>query len=233
MQFHFISELFGSGFLAFTGVGDPSSPGSRTGGPSPLLLVTDAGHDAVHVIDVVGQAHAGYVAAPGSISGPRGVATRGSLAAVSAWKCWNKGAHVVHVFEGAGAVWEPLRIVGAGFGPGDGQLSQPYGLRFTADGEGIAVADHENNRVSAFLVADGSFVEHVVVGVRSPRDVAEVQGGWLVASHASNTVVLASQGLPALTLAGDLINPTALALAPGPALFVRELGVSGHVHVFK
>jgi hypothetical protein len=52
-----------SGWMAFTG---PTT--------SRLLLLTDAGHDAVHVIDVVGGVHVGHVAAPGAIAGPRGVA---------------------------------------------------------------------------------------------------------------------------------------------------------------
>ena len=45
---------FSSGWMAFTG---PAT--------SRLLLLTDAGHDAVHIIDVVGRTHVGYVAAPG------------------------------------------------------------------------------------------------------------------------------------------------------------------------
>jgi hypothetical protein len=72
---------------------------------SRLLLLTDAGHDAVHVIDVAGRLHVGYVAAPGTIAGLRGVATRGSLVAVSAWKSFWQGNHVVRVFEGSGAMW--------------------------------------------------------------------------------------------------------------------------------
>ena len=67
MHFDFDANLSVSGWMAFTG---PAT--------SPLLLVTDAGHDAVHVIDVVGRVRAGYVAAPGTIAGPRGVAARGS-----------------------------------------------------------------------------------------------------------------------------------------------------------
>jgi hypothetical protein len=65
---------FASGRMTFTG---PAT--------SRLLLLTDAGHDAVHVIDVVSRVHAGYVAAPGTIAGPRGVAAKGSLVAVSTW----------------------------------------------------------------------------------------------------------------------------------------------------
>jgi hypothetical protein len=76
MQFQFEDGGYMSGWMAFTG---PAT--------SRLLLVTDAGHDAVHVIDVVGRAHVGYVAAPGTIAGPRGVAGRGSLAAVRLRQC--------------------------------------------------------------------------------------------------------------------------------------------------
>ena len=74
MRFKFRDGSY-SGWMAFTG---PAT--------SRLLLLTDAGHDAVHVIDVVGRVHVGYVAAPGTITGPRGVAARGSLAAVCAWE---------------------------------------------------------------------------------------------------------------------------------------------------
>jgi hypothetical protein len=75
MQFKFrdASGSYG-GCMTFT---DPAT--------SRLLLLTDAGHGAVHVIDVAGRVHVGYVAAPGTIAGPRGVAARGSLAAVSTW----------------------------------------------------------------------------------------------------------------------------------------------------
>ena len=68
MQFKF--SVGESGYLVFTG---PVTPVT-----SRLLLVTDAGHDAVHVIDVGSRTHVGYVAAPGTIAGPRGVAARGS-----------------------------------------------------------------------------------------------------------------------------------------------------------
>ena len=85
VQFRFVDgnggSGYGSGYLVFTG---PAT--------SRLLLVTDAGHDAVHVIDVARQVHVGYVAAPGTIAGPRGVAARGSLVTVSAWKSGRRHA---------------------------------------------------------------------------------------------------------------------------------------------
>jgi hypothetical protein len=136
MQFKFDDAIVSSGFsglMAFTG---PAT--------SRLLLLTDAGRDAVHVIDVAGRVHVGYVAAPGTIAGPRGVAARGSLVAVSASRRWEKhdsGDHLVRVFEGSGAMWTAVRVVGGGFGgPGsaDGQLHRPFGLRFT--GESVVTA---------------------------------------------------------------------------------------------
>jgi hypothetical protein len=45
---------------------------------SRILLLTDVGHDAVHVIDMSGQAHVGYVAAPGTIAGPTGRGVTGT-----------------------------------------------------------------------------------------------------------------------------------------------------------
>jgi len=137
MRFQFnVGE--GSGSLAFTPPGDPSA--------RPLLLVTDAGADAVHLVDVMARAHAGYVAPPGSIAGPRGVVASGAspLVAVSAWKKASSGDRVVVVYRGSGAVWEAVRVIGGGFwGPGsrDGQLDTPHGLRFSGNGSTICVAD--------------------------------------------------------------------------------------------
>jgi hypothetical protein len=179
MQFKF-NDGYDSGWMTFTG---PAT--------SRLLLLTDAGHDAVHVIDVAGRVHVGYVAAPGTIAGPRGVAARGSLVAVSTWKIGSSGDHVVRVFVGSGAMWTAVRVVGGRFrAPGgvDGQLNKPYGLRFTVDGTGLTVADWNNGRVSVFRVEDGSFERHVATGLSWPMDVEECEGGWLVACYNSDTI---------------------------------------------
>ena len=123
MQFKFQNNDGSSGLMAFTG---PAT--------SRLLLLTDAGHNSVHIIDVAVRVHVGYVAAPGIIAGPRGVVARGSLVAVSAWESDDFGDHVVRLFAGSGARWTAVRVVAGGFGaPGgvDGQLKRPYGLRFT------------------------------------------------------------------------------------------------------
>jgi hypothetical protein len=212
-------------------------------GTSCLLLLTDAGHDAVHVSNVVGGMHVGYVAAPGTIAGPQGVAARGSLVAVSAWKETFSGDHVVRVFEGSGAMWTSVRVVAGGFGgPGsaEGQLKQPCGLRFTGDGTGLAVpvADYVNNRVGVFRAEDGSFARHVATGLSSPRDVEECEGGWLVACFDSDTIAfVGGSGVSGARLGkfgcgdGEFMLPSALGLVPDLGLVVREL-LHGRFQVF-
>jgi hypothetical protein len=234
MQFKFNDGNY-SGWMAFTG---PTT--------SRLLLLTDVGHDAVHVIDVAGRVHVGYVAAPGTIAGPRGVAARGSLVAVSAWKESYSGEHVVRVFEGSGAMWTAVRVVAGGFrGPGsaDGQLKYPHGLRFSSDGTGLAVADGGNDRVSVFRVEDGSFARHVATGLDRPLDVEECEGGWLVACQWSHTIEFEGGdvdggGVVRASLGeygsgdGEFDYPSALALVPGLGLVVRECWNDGRFQVF-
>jgi len=171
MQFRFGDVVTRSGFLAFTG---PAS--------ARYLVVTDAGQDAVHVIDVVCATHVGYVAAPNSIVGPRGVAARNSLVAVSAHRVRERGDHVIQLFEGGGATWTPVRVLGGGLGLADGQLQGPWGLRFADDDDlaVIVVADMCNRRVSMFRVSDGSFVRQVALDIPYPVDVEEFGNGWLV-----------------------------------------------------
>ncbi len=236
MQFKFLSIGNGfSGHMAFTG---PAT--------SRHLLVTDVGHDAVHVIDVAGRVHAGYVAAPGTIAGPWGLAAKGSLVAISAWTKWSSGDHVVRVFEGSGARWSAIREVAGGFGdPGraNGQLDRPLGLRFTGDGTGLVVADSGSGRVSVFRVDDGSFVRHVATGLSGPYDVEECQGGWLVACGCSNTVEFVDGGVGGDGRGGarlgkwgsgdgEFSSPSTLALVPGLGLVVREDGNYGRMQFF-
>jgi len=191
------------------------------------------------------------VAAPGTIAGPRGVAARGSLVAVSAWKNGHSGDHVVRVFEGGGASWSPVRELAGGFGaPGgiDGQLNRPYGLRFTRDGTGLVVADVGNHLVSVFRVEDGSFVRHVATGLRDPWDVEECEGGWVVAWLGSDIIEFVGGGVDGGGGGGGDVGrarlgrwgggdgefkwPSALALVPGVGLAVREVGNRGRVQFF-
>jgi hypothetical protein len=181
----------------------------------------------------------GYVAAPGTIAGPRGVAARGSLVAVSAWRKRDSGEHVVCVFEGSGASWSMVRVVAGGFGgPGraDGQLQRPCGLRSSGDGTELAVADYGNNinRVSLLRVGDGSFVRHLATGLGRPWDVEECEGGWLVAGWESDTVEFVGGVGVGRTRLCQLRLPSALAQLPGPCLVVLDYyGGGGRVQLFS
>jgi hypothetical protein len=250
MQFKFW-DGDSSGLLAFTPPTATTASGSSSSA-RPLLLVTDAGHEAVHLVDVVGRSHAGYLASPGSIAGARGVAASGAspLVAVSAWKNNGSGDHVVVVYAGSGAVWEAVRVIGGGFGdpgPGDGQLWMPYGLRFSGDWSGICVADYWNSRASVFRVGDGVFVRHMATGLDGPYDVEEVEGGWLVACWDSHRVEFVGDGAdgdgggrPSLGKAGggwgsgdgEFCGPTTLAVVPGLGVVVSEVGNGGRLQVF-
>ena len=225
-----------SGMLAFTNSGIETEP--------PLLLVTDHGHDAVHLIDVVSLRHMGFVGGLGKVPGPRGVAAGCCVVAVSCWKEVHCGQHVVLLFEGRGDAWTLLRTVGSGTGTRDGQFHMPYGLRFTGDGgSSVAVADCLNDRVSLFRFTDGTFMSHVATGVKNPLDVEEHAGGWLVACAGCNTVefVEASPGAGQTRVVlgrhgpgiGQYDGPATLALVPCFGLLTRELRNDGRVQVYK
>ncbi len=166
MKFKFCDGQSVSGCMVFLGTHD-----------SPILVVTDAGHSAVHIVDVTGvQSHLGYVAAPGSIVKPRCVAASGSLVAVSAWDLSIPGTSTVRLFEGSGATWTLVREIAST------EFLLPFGLRFTSDGLGLVVADPSNDRVCMFRVENGAFMGHVAMGTgTSPIHVEECGGGWLVA----------------------------------------------------
>jgi hypothetical protein len=242
MQFKFrhVEGEGHSGLLAFSG---PAA--------SRRLLVTDAGHDAVHVINAQARTHVGYVTAPGVLAGPRGVAARGDMVAVSAWAAYFNTDHAVHLFQGSDTTWTPVRVLCGGFGrPGraHGQLNQPYGVRFSRDGVHLAVADSANNRVCLFRVNSGAFAGHVATKVRVAWDIEECCSGWLVAcwcsdsvEHVSHAMGTGKAGLrvpgarSTLDAAGpgvDFMLPSALALVPSLGLLVREEARQGRIQVF-
>lgn len=215
-----------SGWMAFTG------PGAYR-----LLVVTDAGHKAVHVIDVVSRAHVGYVSAPGTIDNPRGVASHGSLVAVST--CGFRGQ--VRVYEGSGASWAPVRVLAdnsAGTLDAGDRLKMLCGLRFTADGLGLVVADN-NGSVNMFRMKDGAFARHgaptvMPIGAGGSFDVEECEGGWLVAGAGS--IEFVSDGGATKTAIsqhdGQFCTPTAVAIIPGLGFAIREYGYNGRLQLF-
>ena len=231
--FRFGSEFSGvgrSGYLAFLGPAEDHR-----------LLVTDAGNNAVHVVDVAGQRD-------------RGVAARGSRVAVSTWKAlrWTERAQFdgqVCLFEGSGTSWVQLWTV---LGPGGpipgspgGWLRQPNGLRFSVDGGEVVVADSAMDRVVVYSADDGRFLRQLGSDLPSPVDVQECAGGWIVACRSSLSLelvgALGSDGAHARLVSlsthdaprpGKLhLAPTALALLPDIGLVVRDCEASGRMWV--
>jgi hypothetical protein len=224
MHFKFLTRsFFSSGKMAFVEGDTPSKP---------LLLVTDAGQGAVHVIDVVGRRHAGYVGSLGSIPGARAVAARGPLAAVSSWADAEDAENRVCLCERTESAWVVLRAVGAGRGGADGQYLFPYDLRFTRDGHGLVVADYWNDRMTLFRVGDGGFVRHIAHGSSmSPYGIEELENGWLVASHCLKSVVsVGGDGGGAVSVLRAFNEPTCMSLVPGVGLLVLD-GYATRVHV--
>jgi hypothetical protein len=228
MTFNF-SELDNSGRMAFTG-----PPHRRR------LLVVENVRNLVHVIDVVGKVHEGYLAEAGIIQGPVGIAATESMVAVSAWKYYHQRDHVVFLFGGDGDKWTRIHMLKTGFGaPGSayGQLHCPHGVRFTADGTEVVVADCYNHRVSAFCVEDGTFVRHVTTQVRYPWDVEEWDGGWMVISWETREIKFVHNGATRqaplnLDTQRMLGAPGATALVPGLGLLVRTRFCGGRVFAF-
>ncbi len=84
-----------SGLLAFT------LPHVVVGGQEekrPMLLVTDAGKHAVHVVDVT-KPTGKWMRGKLSVRGPRGVAASVFHVVVSAWESMDSEDHALHVFR--------------------------------------------------------------------------------------------------------------------------------------
>jgi len=210
-----------SGYLAFSVPSDLSRP---------LVVLSDAGHDAVHLLDVLDKRHLGYVATPKSISGPRGVATTRGMVAVSSWMSDDSGEHVVHIFVGGGSCWTRARVLGSGCGAYDSQMDRPYGLRFSSNGTHIAVADCGNGRVGLFRVHDSSFVGYIARKLAGPRDVEECKDGWLITCLDSNSVEHVPSGHGSRSVLGrgggpgqELRSPSCVTIVRGLGLVVKEL----------
>jgi hypothetical protein len=114
-----------------------------------------------------------------------------------------------------------LHTIGAaGCGPGHiGNMCT--GLRFTADGSRVLVAEYANNRLSLFRVADGSFESHAGAGLvfDGCKDIEITQSGEILAQATTNRHVslLSSDGSAIVrswdgSRAGKFQVPTALAL---------------------
>jgi DNA-binding beta-propeller fold protein YncE len=130
--------------------------------PDGAVFVADAGHKRVQVLSqsvefrgVLGEAH---------LNDPVGVCATADFVVVT-----SNSEHCVSVFARADGSF--VRRFGSE-GSGDGQLRNPQGVCFLADGRSVAVVDYGNHRVSIFTI-DGEFVRHVgVMVLKNPVGIA-------------------------------------------------------------
>jgi hypothetical protein len=130
-------------------------------------------------------------------------------------------------------------------GTGRCQLSFSRGcssVRFTPDGQFIIAAEYENSRLSMFRVDDGSFVQHIGVGVVSVgmKDIVFAPSGELLVTdpkyhrvcvlRADDDTLVRSWSVPD-TCDDQCGGPIALALF-GSQLLVLDCN-SARVHVFE
>jgi hypothetical protein len=251
MEFNFGGGSGWSGSLCFTAL------------QPPLLLVAAAGDHAVHLVDVVAGVHRGYLCPPrGLLMWPRAVAASASHVAVTACPPLGQaGDAAVHLFDATshahlravravgplpmpGAVAAPTTLGGCGAGGGPSgllapkppptHLQWPTGVRLSADGQHVAVADVELRRVALFRVCDGAFVRYVGVDLWGPMDLEECRGGWLVACGVPQCSVefvgdgpgeVAGEARVGAPVELEALNVEALALVPGLGLVARHRGV--------
>ncbi len=257
LQFDFYSGGGFSGGLCFTvpapaaggggggaGAGAGAGGGAAAAAQSSQLLVASSGTRRVVVLDMGGVGGGRGAPVPtGAFGGagrddpaPRCLAACAGLVAVSGWTKGDTGSHTVTLYTAG--TWARVRVVGAGRGrgAGDGQLDRSYGLRFSADGARLLVADCFNHRVICFRVSDGAFAGVVASKcaheVSYPWDVVEVSGGVLVADGGNHRVVrVPADGSPATVLGdvqgsrpGQFRYPSALFVsADGAQVLVREV----------
>jgi hypothetical protein len=219
LQFNFGSTVIK---MAFT----VPAPSSGPGAARPTLLVADWGNDRVQEVDVVARAHVGYLCPPRTLMGPQGVAASRTHIAVTTI---GGGHHSVHLFDAVSRAL--LWTVGGPRGSGPRQLDFPVGVRLTGDGARVAVTDRDNKRIVVLSVADGSPVGDVPTPSIDPRDVEEVEGGWLVATWDNVALMPAPGGEPIAGLGGvrgsgdgQFMGVSSLALAPGLGLLVPDFG---------
>ncbi len=177
--------------------------------PDDYVFVADAGNNRVQVLTPTLDFHA-FIGV-GHLARPVGVCANADVVVASE-------PHRISVFSREDGA---LRRRFGCRGSGDGEVDCPFGLGFI--GDHIAVAEHDNNRVSVFSV-DGEFIRHVGVGVLSrPHGVAASAFDELVVADKGNNrvVVFNSAGDVVTTMAVDAVMGVVI---HGGAVFAQSYG---------
>jgi DNA-binding beta-propeller fold protein YncE len=178
------------------------------------VFVAEWGNNRIQILTPRAFDFHGFVGV-GKLGGPAGVCADDAVIVVS-----EHSAHRISVFSrGDGAL---LRRFGSQ-GSGDGQLCSPHGLCFVTEGRHVAVADHNNNRVSVFSM-EGEFVQTVGVGkLCGPSGVACSAFNELVVADTRNSrvVVFSASGELHHTMAGGDFTGVAI---HGGTIFAQTYG---------
>ena len=185
------------------------------------LLICDFSND--RIVEVGTGAHlVRHIPVP-LHSCPRGVAYCG-LRDVIAVSLYQTHAVLLMHYEST-AIF--ARIGGLYGGGQNGFLAYPRGLRFTADGNYVLLADNANSRVSKFDATDGVFVSHIAIatcGISCPTDVLQRDDGSIVVATLHGVVCVRDGIVKTLAISEKGYNPTSLAYVPalGDGVYVSE-----------
>ena len=149
------------------------------------VLACDAGRDCVIEISAAGE-FLRLIDLSYHNSWPYGVAYCGQRDAIAV-SLHDANSVVLLRFQSAEFI---MRIGSGAPGSADKQLHFPRGIRFTADGRHLLVADCYNHRVGKFSADDGAFVAHVATaaanGIAYPTDVLQREDGVIVVAEGVN-----------------------------------------------
>ncbi len=192
------------------------------------VLVAEHDNDRVQQVRIVDGSWVRFVG-KGVLTEPGFVDCNAAVIAVS------EGCHRISVLSWADG---SVRAQCGRYGRGPGQLDWPWGIRLLADGSGLVVADHGNNRLCVFALS-GEFVAAVgseKQGLKGPCDVLECasDGSFIVANwHCTYLAKVSRDGTVAVYHMFDSSSdsgdsefniPSALAVIPDGGLVVREYG---------
>jgi hypothetical protein len=125
-----------------------------------LLAVTDAGNRAVHLVQPQTGKHAGFLAQPGTVHGPRRICIRGTRAAMTVWASQEKkeqeGIRMYEAVDSHEREWRHVRTIQP-----ESRLWCPMGIRFsTTNTDELLVADFARDRI--VVLTTGGIVKTVI-----------------------------------------------------------------------